>query len=140
MGISLKKLSKQGKIELFNIDGNEGVIRSVTGFRNNPPKRGNYAQVYCQGSFQFSEGFTDEDGDRLNNTKEIMLTLRTFGSNIIGMDVNLSKNDKAIGPTIGKCPVNIWRKVLGIEQNQEKNIQTCIDRFNEFLKTGKETY
>lgn len=142
MGISLKKLSKLGKIELFNIDGNDGVIKSVTGFRKPEEddtktqkqinkRRKNNIQIYCQGNFQFSKGFTDEDGDRLNNTKEVMLTLRTFGSNIIAMDVSLPKG----GPAIGKCPVNIWRKVLDVKNSEEKNINKCIEKFNQFLET-----
>lgn len=143
MGISLKKLSKLGKIELFNIDGNDGVIKSVTGFRKPEEddtktqkqinkRRKNNIQIYCQGDFQFSKGFTDEDGDRLNNTKEVMLTLRTFGSNIIAMDVSLPKG----GPAIGKCPVNIWRKVLEVKNTEEKDINKCIEKFNQFLETG----
>jgi hypothetical protein len=143
MGISLKKLRNEGKIELFNIDGNEDIIKNVAGFEKpekddtenqkqiNKRKKNNI-QIYCQGDFQFSKGFTDEDGDRLNNAKEVMLTLRTFGSNIVAMDVSLPKG----GPAIGKCPVNIWREVLDVKNSEEKNINKCIEKFNQFLESG----
>jgi hypothetical protein len=135
MGISLKKLSTTGKIELFNVDEEKDIIKNVTGFTVLSSKRGNNVQVRCDGTFQFGEEITDENGNPVPNEHSIMVTLRTFGANIIGMDVNLLKGTNNTGPAIGKCPVNIWRKNLEIEDWEERNIKACIDKFNEFLKT-----
>jgi hypothetical protein len=130
MGISLKKLHRSGKVELFNVNGKEDVVENVTGFENIPPKHGNYIQLRCYGSFKFKEGFTDGDGDKLNNVKEVTLTLRTFGGDNAYIDVNIPGG----GPAIGKCPADTWRGIIyGDNETIKTDLESCKKQLNKFL-------
>lgn len=128
MGISLKKLNKIGRIELYNT-GNHNVVHEVTDYKLIDTKGKNNVTVLCEGEFNF-DGVVDENGQPVHKKDQVILTMRTFGSGILAMDVTLSKNGKLSGPAIGKCPVDIWKKVIN---SKSKNISDNIRMFEKFI-------
>lgn len=130
MGISLKKItSKKGRVDLFNIGATNVVklIESVEEVSSTDQSK----TLLCTGKFDFSS-ITDNDGDKVGNTiNSVLLTMRTFGSGNVGIDVKL--NEKG-SPALGKCPIKIWMNELGCKNS--KNINDCISKF-EALKDKK---
>lgn len=123
MGISLKKItSKKGRVDLFNIGATNVVklIESVEEVSSTDQGK----TLLCSGKFDFST-ITDGDGDKVGNTiNSVLITMRTFGSGNVGIDVKL--NEKG-SPALGKCPIKIWMNELGCKNS--KNIDDCISKF-----------
>lgn len=127
MGISLKKLSGTGRPELFNT-GSHNVVSNVKSIVGNPIIKPNYTTIKVEGQFNFDHTTTD-DGDNVKNQKNILITLREFGANVIAMDVKMDAKGE---PALGKCPVEIWRGILGV--NKRTKLHDCLDAFNKFLE------
>jgi hypothetical protein len=130
MGISLKKLHEDGRITLYNTGNNE-IVKSINSYEIKKTSGKNNVTVLCKGIFNMDR-ITDMDKDVLLQTKEVLLTMRTFGSGILALDVTLSSNGKLDGPSIGKCPSKIWRVMIGAEND---NIENSVKKFEEFIKT-----
>ena len=130
MGISLKKLHKDGRITLYNT-GNSEIVKSIDSYEIKKTSGKNNVTVLCKGTFNM-DTITDIDKDVLPHKKEVLLTMRTFGSGILALDVTLFSNGKLDGPSIGKCPSKIWRGMIGAEND---NIETSVQKFEEFIKT-----
>lgn len=128
MGVALKKLSENGRIELYNT-GTHNVVNSITGFEIVPTKGKNNITVLCTGAFNF-DGIVDEEGKPVTQEKQVVLTMRTFGSNIIALDATLRGHGKNDGPAIGKCPSKIWREMIDAEKD---GVSECIKKFEKFL-------
>jgi hypothetical protein len=123
MGISLKKITgKKGRVDLFNI-GATNVVKLIDDVREvSSTDQGK--TLLCSGKFDFSS-ITDGDGDKVGNTiNSVLITMRTFGSGNVGIDVKL--NEKG-SPALGKCPIKIWMNELGCKNS--KNINDCISKF-----------
>ena len=134
MGISLKKLSKSGKIKEYNT-GSES-IKSLESYQIIPPKKqtSKYIMVKCNGVFNLDEA-TDIDKKPIDNITSITLTLRTFDKGVVAMDATVTNtNGSYEGPSLGKCPAAIWRKLLNVEGADEKKIDACIEKFVGFVK------
>jgi hypothetical protein len=138
MGISLKQITTTPKIEEYNINSECKVkyIDSVEIVENKSSE--NYLRVLCKGDFNF-DNLTDEDGNEIQNKNQnIYVTLRSFGSDCIAMDCTINDVSNKTSPSLGKCPVKIWRKMLNLDKDD--NITTCINAFKEFLTTNNEDY
>jgi hypothetical protein len=131
MGISLKKLHKDGRITLYNTGNNE-IVKSIDSYEIKKTSGKNNVTVLCKGIFNM-DMTTNIDKDALGQKKEVLLTMRTFGSGILALDVTLSSNGKLDGPSIGKCPSKIWRNMIGAEND---NIETSVKKFEEFIETN----
>lgn len=139
-GISLKKMSKEPSFELFNINRSGKTIKDYVCTVENveeckTTKNGNGAYAIIEGKFSF-EGIANPETIETNNkgdvivkdftTKTLKVSLRTFGSGTIGLDI-AEMNGKSTGPALGKVPVNIWRTLLKV--NERANLETCITNF-----------
>lgn len=138
MGISLKQITSTPKIEEYNINSECKIKRidSVEIVENKTSE--NYLRVLCKGDFNF-DNLTDEEGNEIQNKNQnIYVTLRSFGSDCIAMDCTINDVSNKSTPSLGKCPVKIWREILNVDKND--NITTCINAFKEFLTTNDEDY
>ena len=134
MGISLKKLSKSGKIKEYNT-GSES-IESVDSYEIISPKKktSKNIMVKCNGKFNLDET-TDIDKKPIDNITSIALTLRTFSEGVVAMDATVTNtNGSYEGPSLGKCPADIWRKLLDVKDTDKKKIEVCISKFEYFVK------
>lgn len=138
MGISLKQITTTPKIEEYNINSECKVkhIDNVEIIENKSSE--NYLRVLCKGDFNF-DNLTDEEGNEIQNKNQnVYVTLRSFGSDCIAMDCTINDVSNKTSPSLGKCPVKIWRKMLNLDKDD--NITTCINAFKEFLTTNNEDY
>ena len=138
MGISLKQITATPKFEEYNINGEYKIKRidSVEIVENKTSE--NYLRVLCKGDFNFDNLNDEEDNEIQNKNQNVYITLRSFGPNNIAMDCIISDASNKISPSLGKCPVKIWREILNVDKND--NITTCINAFKEFLTTNDEDY
>ena len=128
-GISLKKISgkKEPHVEIFNVgEGSKVNVSSVVG------QKRTQSGFVCiiNGGFDF--GYVSDSDIDEQKSKDVKLTLRTFGSGRVGIDVCLNENGS---PSLGKCPVNIWRGILGCDESII--IDDAIDKFEEMLNGDK---
>lgn len=138
LGISLKKIAgnKLGEIEKFNIVGNE-KIEKVDSFEYKPSGAG--LVVNCWGTFNLA-GLTqpaDNDADKIKDVKDrgyICVTMRTFGGGTVGIDVTMKEPKGPKSPSLGKCPVRIWKAALGLGK-EAVDIDTARAAFEEMLKS-----
>lgn len=138
MGISLKQITTTPKIEEYNINTECKVkyIDSIEIVENKSSE--NYLRVLCKGNFNF-DNLTDDDGNEIQNKNQnIYVTLRSFGSDCIAMDCTINDVSNKTSPSLGKCPVKVWRKILNLDKDD--NITTCINAFKEFLTTNHDDY
>lgn len=130
-GISLKKISSNPSFELFNIERNGGTIKDYVCKNIKIDFCGDAGQgalARLSGDFDFKGIANPENPDEHLETKELKVSIRTFGSGNIGIDIAETK-----GPALGKVPVNIWRKLLDV--NDHADLQTCKNKFKkEFNK------
>ena len=87
--------------------------------------------VKCTGDFKFGD-YVDSDMKYVENTKTIRITMRTFGSGRVGVDCSVYSDKDTSAPSLGKCPVDIWRSILKCNKNDD--IIECIKKFKDFLK------
>ena len=129
-GISLKKIGvkSNGRYDLYNVGSNE-KCGGVTSYKLKITD--SFIQIFCEGNFNF-DAITDIEGNPINNTNTIYIKMRTHGSGNTGIECNIEKN----GPIFGKCPVNIWRKILGITKKESHDVNMA--KFNELLNTKSE--
>lgn len=142
-GISLKKIPKNlsnATYVLFNCGvDNIGLIDSYKK-KEDTESRGNNYFVKATGNFDLN-GVTSVDKQQqqpntqnLGDTKEMQVMMRSFGSNIVGMDCTLTKRTTA---SIGKCPALIWREILSddaIDLNEYiSDPKTNIEQFRKFV-------
>lgn len=126
MGVSLKKITaRNGRIDMFNI-GSDNLVQKVTEV-SICDTEGKGMSVICKGKFNF-DGVVDENGEYVGKQREVIVTMRTFGSGNVGVDVKLREPGS---PALGKCPVNIWRSILGCKMGDD--INTCVDKFRELV-------
>ena len=133
MGVSLKKLSKSGRIKEYNT-GSES-IESIKSYEIIYPKKptSKNIMVKCSGKFDLNET-TDINKKTVKDVTNIALTLRTFSEGIVAMDATVTNATGSYeGPSLGKCPVNIWRPILGVKKNEYKDIDACMSKFKKFL-------
>lgn len=128
MGVSLKKINNnEGRAELFNIDNNINMPK-IENIRYINDKENNIT-LMIEGNFRFN-AMTDSSGDIVGSPSSLLLTLRTFGSNNIAMDLTI--NEK-YSPAIGKVPTAVWRgKNEGINC-QSNNIGVCVKAFKKWF-------
>lgn len=118
MGVSLKQIvSNTGKVDVFNVhsDNLVGTIDKVQ--KSNSSNNG--LTLLCTGEFNFND-FVDENGSLVKNTSEVLLVMRTFGSGRVGIEVKLNTRGC---PSLGKCPVDIWRKSL--DCTKDMDLESC---------------
>lgn len=135
-GISLKKIvgTKQAKYSKYNTgDQNEARIGKVHSY-NVIPTSGNNVIICAEGNFKFDD-ITDSEGNEIETTNSVKITLRTFGNDTVGMDVCINEKKS---PSLGKCPARIWREVIGLNPNKTHDINKCIDALNAFIKNNNE--
>lgn len=131
MGISLKKLTGAGRPEIFNT-GSHNIVKSVNAVKESDIIiKPNYITVKVSGNFNF-DNTTIDNGEEVNNQKSILITLRSFGS--VAMDVKMDAKGE---PALGKCPVDIWRSILGV--NSKTKLHDCLRAFEKFLKSSNNT-
>ena len=118
MGISLKQILSRGKVDVFNVHSNSmvGDIREVSV----SPSTKNGLTLLCNGTFNFDDT-TDENGEHIKKTSSVQIVMRTFGGGRVGVEVKL--NERGC-PSLGKCPVDVWREELGC--NQSDKIDVCV--------------
>ena len=126
IGISLKQIkSGTGACEIFNTGSDSIKIQQVISYTLDD-HNGSYLTAKVKGVFNLSN-ITDEKGEELEGGKEMEVVLRKFGSSQVAVDVNNG------GPALGKCPVNVWKGVLGLKG--VKGIKANVEKANEFLDT-----
>lgn len=121
MGISLKQIiSRTGEVDVFNVHPNNlvGVIEKVEKLNS----KGDSLTLLCNGNFNFND-ITDENGSPVEKVSQIRLVMRTFGSGRVGIEVKLNTHGC---PSLGKCPVDIWRKELGCMDRDE--LSSCVNK------------
>lgn len=129
MGISLKKVGKVVKVEMFNINKGSNLtkINRLEVDTHNP----NSTKVTAWGKFNFS-GITNpaqdpEDGDTIQESC-ITVELRSFGQ-YMAMDCKSNK-----GPSLGKVPVRKWTRALGVPSADKKYLSEACHKFAELAK------
>ena len=148
IGISLKKISGSSHtFEKFNI-GENVEIKSVSSYRAHIGESGKNISVICSGNFDFEkitmanvknasdkrdEGFFQIPSKNNNKCK---LVMRTFGDGTVGIDCFLYEgatddNFNPKEPSLGKCPADLWRQLLGIERGT--GIIDSISKFKKVL-------
>jgi hypothetical protein len=131
IGISLKKLSKSGVYHEFNVNGN-AQVKKVNRIEIIPAKnKANNLTIDVYGNFNFT-GLTDAEGDTIKHETVVRMILRTFGEPI-AIDCTLRD---AGAPAIGKCPVSIWRNIIGVSKSD--NLKTCIEKMKSFIEETPE--
>lgn len=139
-GISLKKItSKNPTYELYNIGGNkERIPESVESYTIKSNTE-NGIGIICKGKFKFIDNVIDEKtGKEINEdeSRYCKVTLRTFGNNQTGIDVQLCHNEEGSGlaPSMGKAAIEEVRTILKkYTNNSLKNIKEYKEAFNEML-------
>ena len=132
IGVSLKKISKSGVFHEFNVNG-DAQVKKVNRIEIIPAKRkANNLTVDVYGDFNFS-GLTDAEGDVIKRESVVRMTLRTFGDPIA---IDCSLRD-AGAPAIGKCPVSIWRTMIGVSKSD--NLEKCIEKMKCFIEETPES-
>lgn len=134
-GVSLKKLSKVGVLEEFNITGKSNIeignldLQDFNGKPYYEQDRTAYvifkAKLHLNSSDTIVPEITnDENPDESNpviennDEKRFKLCIRTNGKSI-ACDLSLCKgNSNSTGPSLGKCSVVVWRKCLGFDRNE----------------------
>lgn len=133
-GFSLKKISKNPKYDLYN-NGGESKCVYVSGYDVTPSN--NNLVVSCTGKFNF-DAITDENGEVHGRVKVVELVMRSFGSGRAYIDCTTREDDDEVVPTLGKCPVHIWRPILNCDKTDD--LSECMRKFQTFLtnKTDNE--
>ena len=156
-GISLKKLSKPGVLEEFNITGKSNL--EINNFElqdfNGKPYYEQDKTIYVifkaklhlnQTDNIVPEITNDDNPDKSkevienNDLKRFKLCMRTNGKSI-ACDLSLCKaNSNSTGPSLGKCSVVVWRKCLGFDKDKTlyaTQIKDIKEKFIEII-TGKD--
>ena len=139
-GISLKKItSKNPTYELYNIaDNKERIPESVESYTIKSNTE-NGIGIICKGKFKFIDNVIDEKtGKEINEdeSRYCKVTLRTFGNNQTGIDVQLCHNEEGSGltPSMGKAAIEEVRTILKkYTNNSLNNIKEYKEAFNEML-------
>ena len=127
MGISLKKLGNSASLEYYNMTNGDRInIKQDPKTIVTSTRRGNKGiYTLLEGDYKFEDVVISGD---IQDAKPhiIKLELRTFGAGINALDVTLES-----GPSIGKCPTNIWTKILKVRSTD--SIEKCVDAFRSFM-------
>ena len=130
-GLSLKKIVGKNtcRYEEFNTgDQNVNRIGDVTDFHILRSRTPNCVSVICKGNFKFDD-ITDEEGNIIKTEHSLKLKLRTFGDGRTGIECFINDSKE---PTLGKCPVRIWKPIIGV--NDKEDITICIEKFKTMLE------
>lgn len=126
-GISLKKCTGKGKYELFNISSKTAdqavKITSVTNNKKETSKA-HGAELLVKGNFNLAGVSDPKYPEKDIQEREVIVSLRSFG-NSNAMDVKEAK-----GPAIGKVPVRMWTKELGVT---EDDLDNAIVKFEQYI-------
>lgn len=141
-GISLKKIAlskKQGNFDVFNI-GENNKVANVKCESVKQSKNGNDISIICSGDFKFNN-IIDSSNDKIEevnkNPDYIKIQLRSFGGGQIGIDCTLTNyNGKNNGPSLGKCPIRVWSKAIGYDQNS-KDLNSAINKLKTKIDDNK---
>ena len=130
MGISLKKLGKSASLEYYNLTNGDRInIKQDPKTINTTMRKGNKGiYTLLEGDYKFEDVVISGE---LQDTKPhiIKLELRTFGAGINALDVTLES-----GPSIGKCPTNVWTKILKVSSTD--TIENCVEAFRVFMENA----
>lgn len=122
-GLSLKKITGKGKksrFDTYNDDTSIAKINRLNDITLDPRCSDKQTVVRVEGKFNF---------DAATPTDQIVLiTLRSFGEKPY-MDCTILGG----GPTLGKCPVNIWRDIIGAKVS-DGLIDACA-KFKNFVES-----
>ena len=104
-GVSLKKISGAGNIEIFN---DPDKIKYGIKLKNNLSYKlaganKKYIRLLVSSNINIPNIYVPGNGTSIQ-LKNILLTIRTFGAGTIAMDIQEKGK-----PAIGKCPTGIWR-------------------------------
>lgn len=128
MGISLKKLGKNPSLEYYNMTNSDRInIKQKPKTINVNIRKGNKGiYTLLEGDYKFEDMVISGE---LQDAKPhiIKLELRTFGAGINALDVTLES-----GPSIGKCPTNVWTKILKVSSTD--TIENCVEAFRVFME------
>lgn len=137
-GISLKKIEKgTGTYDKFNIDGAGNRVEKITNFteiasRNDEVNNGQ-VKVLCSGSFNL-DNLTDGEGEELGSEKRVVICMRSFGAQH-GIDVQLKSIKSGTSPSLGKCPVRVWKEIIG--SNESNDLKADVKLFRKMI-SGKQ--
>lgn len=129
IGISLKKITgvkKTGKFDIYNDGKSAEKCKRVKSFEIDERTSNKQVVVNCKGDFDF-DSTTTEDGQVVGKETVVSVVLRSFGS--VAMDCTIQNG----GPTLGKCPVAVWRSILGVDVNDP--LEKCVEKFKNYLET-----
>lgn len=132
IGFSLKKITgvkKNARFDTYNDGKSADKCKSITSFEVDKRTSNKQVVISCVGDFNF-DGTTTEEGKVVGREKVINVILRSFGA--VAMDCTV-KND---GPTLGKCPVTVWRRILGTKPGSPLNV--CVKAFKDYLEKNDE--
>lgn len=129
-GVSLKKISskKNPEVDIYNVG--EGSKVSISGVSEVKEKAGSNLTVFVKGSFDFGNVLDSDIPSEKEN--EVKLVLRTFGSGQVAIDVTVAQSGN---PSLGKCPVSVWRRIL--DCNESTSIEIAIEKFKHVLDDEK---
>ena len=130
IGFSLKKITgknKGARFDTYNDGKSADKCKSVNEFEISPRTSNVQVVVNCKGDFNFDHT-TTETGELEGKMKSVDVVLRSFGGSV-AMDCTI----KGEGPTLGKCPVNVWRNI--IDANMNDSLEVCVDKFKDYLNT-----
>lgn len=134
IGFSLKKITGKHKAARFDVYNDGKSADKCSGIKQfEVSKRTSDVQVVvnCQGDFNF-DYTTDETGEILGSEKTVDIILRSFGSSV-AMDCTI----KGDGPTLGKCPVSVWRPIIGTDVKD--SLEVCVKKFKKYLESMGKT-
>ena len=130
-GISLKKCSGKGTYEIFNISSktSEQAV-SITAVSNNKKSTSNAqgTELLVEGNFNLAGVSDPKHPEKDIQSREVIVSLRSFGK-ANAMDVKEAK-----GPAIGKVPVRMWTKELGVNG---KDLSEAVEIFETYTDKSK---
>lgn len=130
-GISLKKCDGAGKFEIFNISAKtaEQAV-DITKVSNNkkPTSQAQSAELFVEGNFNLAGVSDPEHPEQDIQSRKVIVSLRSFGKSN-AMDVKEAK-----GPAIGKVPVRMWTKELGVA---ESDLPRAVEIFETYTDKSK---